>query len=117
IMRVLLDAGADLEAKDDHGDTPLSLASKNGRASSVRFLLDRGANQTTCGKNGCITPQLIDKPGGIDAVATLIRKGAELNAQNDFGQTALAAAAANGSAPAIQLLLDHRADPRIYDQD
>ncbi|KDQ17154.1 hypothetical protein BOTBODRAFT_105744, partial [Botryobasidium botryosum FD-172 SS1] len=44
IMQILLDAGADLEAKDKYGDTPLSLASKNGRASSVRFLLERGAN-------------------------------------------------------------------------
>lgn len=53
VIKLLLDAGAILEAKDDGYDTPLSWAYTGGCASSVRFLLDAGANPNTYGKLGC----------------------------------------------------------------
>lgn len=58
VMKLLLGAGANLEAKDSCNDTPLSLA-YNGCASSVRFLLDAGANPNTHGKWGSATPHYI----------------------------------------------------------
>ncbi|KDQ17164.1 hypothetical protein BOTBODRAFT_87449, partial [Botryobasidium botryosum FD-172 SS1] len=92
-----------------------------GSPSAVLALLNAGADPNYRGAQGLrplhFASELADKPGGIDAITTLIRKGADVNAKNDVDQTALAAAAANGSAPAIRLLLDHRADPLIYDQD
>ena len=44
-MRLLLDKGADFEAKDDEsGRTPLSWAAENGHEATVRLLLDKGAD-------------------------------------------------------------------------
>ncbi|KAF0637471.1 hypothetical protein FPSE5266_02917 [Fusarium pseudograminearum] len=43
----LLEAGVDVNMKDDEGRTPLSLASSNGRTAVVRILLDHGASVRT----------------------------------------------------------------------
>lgn len=52
IMRILLDAKADINAKDKYGDTPLSLAVAMGFSSTARFLLANKANPDTYGKKG-----------------------------------------------------------------
>jgi hypothetical protein len=44
IARVLLDAGADIDATDDKGDTALTVAYFRQRYSLVKLLVDRGAN-------------------------------------------------------------------------
>lgn len=43
IVRLLLERGADTEAKDVSGLTPLSVAVQNGHETIVKLLLDRGA--------------------------------------------------------------------------
>ena len=44
IARLLLDCGADIEAKNGHGGTALQLAAKNGHEATARLLLDCGAD-------------------------------------------------------------------------
>ncbi|KAA0163168.1 hypothetical protein FNF28_04395 [Cafeteria roenbergensis] len=44
LMRVLLDRGADLEAKDNNGWTALIWAARNCHVEAVALLLDRGAD-------------------------------------------------------------------------
>ena len=44
IMELLIDAGADVNAKGDNGVTALHLAAYYGNDSSVAFLLDKGAD-------------------------------------------------------------------------
>jgi ankyrin repeat protein len=46
MVQLLLDHGANIEAKDICRQTPLSLASENGRHATIRLLLDRGANNS-----------------------------------------------------------------------
>lgn len=43
-MRQLLDRGADIDAKTEDGDTPLSLAVSAGAVSAVGFLVKAGAS-------------------------------------------------------------------------
>ena len=44
VVKVLLDAGADINAKDVYGFTPISWAAARGHIEVVRFLLDNGAD-------------------------------------------------------------------------
>ena len=44
IIRLLLDAGASVNAADLDGWTPLHFASENGQEETVNLLLDRGAD-------------------------------------------------------------------------
>jgi ankyrin repeat protein len=52
IAEALLDAGANIEAKDKGGETPLRRAVNCGHERMVRLLLRRGANPQSTDKNG-----------------------------------------------------------------
>ena len=52
IAEALLDAGADIEAKDKSGETPLRRAVNCGQEGMVRLLLCRGANPRSADKRG-----------------------------------------------------------------
>jgi len=43
-VRLLLDHGADIKHKDEHGQTPLHCIAMNEHEAVVRLLLDRGAD-------------------------------------------------------------------------
>ena len=55
VAEALLDCGADGEARDKLGDTPLHRAVKCGKTEMVAFLLSRGADVHAEGKRG-LTP-------------------------------------------------------------
>ena len=55
IAEALLDCGADIEARDKQGETPLHRAVKCGKANMVAFLLSRGADIHATSKSG-LTP-------------------------------------------------------------
>ena len=52
VAEALLDAGADIEARDKKGETPLRRAVNCGQERMVCLLLDRGANPRSTDKNG-----------------------------------------------------------------
>jgi cytohesin len=56
IAALLLDAGADIEAKDNLHYTPLIAAAYRGSADIVRLLLERGADVRASGQEGYATP-------------------------------------------------------------
>jgi ankyrin repeat protein len=43
-VRLLLDKGADVNARTDNGQTPLMVAAKSGKKDTVKFLLEKGAD-------------------------------------------------------------------------
>lgn len=51
-VKALLDRGADIEAKDRNGRTPLMLAAQRGRVETVRLLMARGAKTETRDREG-----------------------------------------------------------------
>ena len=94
ICRLLLDKGAQLEAKDSIGYTPLFYAAGEGHVEIVCLLCDRGAD-VEARTNGEWHPG--SRPlhcaamyGHISVVKELIEeRNAEINARNDDGRTAL----------------------------
>jgi ankyrin repeat protein len=69
----LLDAGADLTARDEHlHSTPLAWAAKFGQLEMVKFLLDRGAPKSLPDDPPWATPLAWAIRRGHDSVATLL---------------------------------------------
>lgn len=102
-MKLLLDAGARVDAATQEGITALHMAAFD--EAKTRLLLSRGATVDAATKSG-LTPLHIaaDRPGSSAVVKLLLAKGADPN-RVAGGQTALGRAALSGDLPLMQLLL------------
>jgi ankyrin repeat protein len=109
IMQALLDAGADVNAKNTRAATALHWAA--GDAAKVKLLLLNGASvdaKTIEGRTPLFAAATM--PGGVPAMRHLLEAGADVNAATLVGTTPLFPAV-NVSAESTRLLLDHGADP------
>ena len=95
ICRLLIDKGAQLEAKSIVGWTPLHWAAERGHVEIVRLLCDRGANVEACSYDNTFRPgsrplHWAASRGHISVVKELIEeRNAEINARDYDGRTAL----------------------------
>jgi hypothetical protein len=90
ICRLLIDKGAQLEAKDINGKTPLHLAAEQGHVEIVRLLCDRGADIVARDNGGYKPLHWAAWGGHLSVVKELIEeRNAEINARDDAGITAL----------------------------
>lgn len=101
-----LAAGADPNARNHSGHTPLHLAKG---ADDVAALLAAGADPNARNDNGFTPLHWADSP---DGVAALLAAGADLNARDDLlGFTPLHWAVSNRSVDVVEALLAAGADP------
>jgi ankyrin repeat protein len=116
--RALLDAGAALEAQDDLGHTPLAWASVKGNAAMAAELLKRGAKPDVAAKDG-MTPLFHASHGGYVEIGTmLLSRGAGPNPrEKKYGDTALMRAANNGHFDMVELLLAHKAQVNLVNDE
>jgi len=85
VVEILIERGADIEGKDDYGDTPLIEASASGRVEVVEILVERGADIEAKDYYGN-TPLLIaSMDEHVEVVKFLIESGADIEAKNDSG--------------------------------
>jgi ankyrin repeat protein len=110
-VKALLRDGADVNAAQGDGMTPLHWAASNGDAELVRVLLYAGANVRATTRLGAYTPlHLASQTGAPAVIEALINAGASVNAPTSTGATPLMLAAAAGQLEAVSLLLAHKAD-------
>ena len=107
---VLLKAGANVNAVNRYGISPLVQACKNGNAGMVKLLLDAGADVNATLKGGETTLMLAARSGDAEAVTMLLVRGVNPNARERLGQTALMWAAAEGHTAVIRALIRAGAD-------
>jgi ankyrin repeat protein len=86
--------GIDIDARDDRGWTAVHMAAERGHGSILRHLLELGASTTLANNDGdstlhvaCTQDSLEDGSSHL-CVALLLAAGADVDAPNQFGQTA-----------------------------
>ena len=85
--RVLIEAGADVNAKTDGGWTRLHSSVKNGHLEGVRALIVAGADVNAKTDYGWTPLHESAKNGHLDIAKALIEAGADVNAKNFMDET------------------------------
>ena len=107
---LLMRAGANVNAANDLGATPLWIACLNRSAAMVRTLLEAGANPNAALLSGETPLMVAARTGSPEIVEQLLTKDARLDARGTRGQTALMWAVAERHPEVVKVLLAHGAD-------
>lgn len=117
IVRLLLEHGADVNAKGDDGSTALTIAIQNdGHIEIVNALLDRGADPNARLRDG--RTALILAAHDPPIVRALLEKGADPSLSEEIrGETALKRAVNADEIDSVKALLTYGADVNTKDVD
>ena len=121
-LLLLVEAGADLDARDGYGSTPLNIVTEASDPVKVRTLLELGANPDLPNNAGrrpldrAIEMSYYD--GGFEVAAALLsaRANPDLASAENITNAPLHTAARAGSVRAVKLLLDHGAAVDVQDR-
>jgi hypothetical protein len=113
----LLRAGADVQHRDNDGETALGLSIGLEHPVVSKMLVDWGADVNAVTANGSTPLIAAAKKGYSHLVQQLIVEGVDLDAQDPFGRTALIAAVASDHGRVAELLVRSGANPAIRDQN
>ncbi|MEW6349680.1 MAG: ankyrin repeat domain-containing protein [Thermodesulfobacteriota bacterium] len=136
-VKVLLAHGARFDATQGDAETPLMHAAQVGCPGPVKLLLEKGAGVNRKGKYGLtalmyacgasrdgLSEERISRPGTegksgernyVETLKLILKAGAEVDAKNEWGWTALFFAAIKRDAEVVKLLLSAGADPHRRD--
>ena len=110
-MQVLIDAGADIEVKDEMGRSPLHYASGVRELGIVKLLIKAGAKVCATDNTGGTCLHIVSAKGRTETVRYLVGlKDVDVNIADDKGYTALHSAVDKGHVDVVQVLIDAGAD-------
>jgi ankyrin repeat protein len=117
LVKILLDKGADINAKAATVGcrlcpwTALIVAANAGHVEVVRLLLEKGADIRATDHTGWTALVRATNSGRLGVVRLLIEKGADVNAEDGLnGNTILMHAASQGHLEVVKLLIEKGAD-------
>lgn len=107
-------------ADDESNRSEFIYRSNLGRAEDIRLLIRQGVSPNQASSEGvpaiCLAAGRID-PEGINVLQALLDNGANINARDPRGQTALHYAAKAGNTKAINFLMEHNIDAYALDNN
>jgi ankyrin repeat protein len=107
----LIRAGANVNAKNEYGATPMSEAALAGNTAIIERLLQAGADPDSPGADGQTALMVVARTTNVAAARLLLKHGANVNAvEGQRRQTALMWAAAQRQAAMVEELVAHGAD-------
>jgi ankyrin repeat protein len=115
-VQALLDAGADVNTRDEDRNTPLHPAAISGTAEGVQLLITAGVDVNARNKSGYTPLHWAAALGTAETVQLLITAGADVSARSENGRTPLQQAAALGTAETIEALITAGADITAKDE-
>ncbi|KAL8965947.1 MAG: hypothetical protein Q9183_003604, partial [Haloplaca sp. 2 TL-2023] len=107
---VLLDRGANLEARDCGDETPLCIAARKSAEGIVRILLNRGANANAYSNTGRTALHSAFEENDFNIAGMLVEHGAKIYEKEIEGEKALLTAALASDLDMIQLLVEQGVD-------
>jgi ankyrin repeat protein len=112
-IRTFLDSGADVNARDAEGNTPLILASFYAGPECVALLIEKGADVNAANAAGATA--LIRAATSYEKARLLVDAGAEVRVRTALGNTPLTLAARRaGNSRTVRLLLERGADATAH---
>jgi len=88
-VKLLIEDGADINAKDKYGNTPLIIAARDDRAEIVKILIENGAEVNAKNEKGETPLYWVLCNDNTEIAKFLIEKGADVKAKSCFGYTPL----------------------------
>lgn len=113
VAKLLIDRGADANALDTMGKTPLMLACLLQKIEAVQGLLAAGANPNTAGPDSSSALEYALRAGDPDMLTALLRGGANPNQRVSGDGLPLISAVEMGAPALVELLLRAGADPKL----
>ena len=114
VLSAFVAAGADVNARDDAGRTPLHRASASNLTGVISALLDAGADPNARDSKGSTPLHAVVGSwwrASDNSVRLLAAAGADLNARNNEGETPLDIARNRDATATVQTLIELGADP------
>ena len=115
--RALIEAGADVNARQGDGASALHWASHRDNLAIARLLLEAGADPNAVNDLDATPLWLAAENGSAPMTELLLDAGADPNLTLAMGETPLMIAARSGAAETVALLLDAGADPNAAERE
>jgi hypothetical protein len=112
-VKSLVARGADINALDRQGWTPLSTAIRRQRKEIAKYLIAQGADVTIPDRGGMTPLHMAAFKGDVELVGLLIEKGADVNVKDKTSVTPLHFAAEYGWKDVVEFLLAKGADVNL----
>ncbi|KAF6782827.1 ankyrin repeat domain-containing protein 52 [Colletotrichum sojae] len=115
-VRLVMEAGANIDMVDHRRRTPIYAASHNGHVDVIKILLEKGADVSVASQSGWTPLNAASDGGHLEVIKVLLEKGADVSVADNDGWTPLNAASSKGHLEVVKVLLEKGADISVASQ-